>query len=190
MKKWTFLSLFLFLVFSGMSQTKFEKEERIKETAVPKPALNFVNSLNFDGKIKWYKEIGLDTITIEAKTRFEGKKYSIEFKSDGTLEDVEVKMKWRGVPKETRKKIDELLFAKYVKYRLEKIQIQYAGTESNLRSFLREGITPQELTINYEMVIQTKLNGVYEKFEYLFSQDGEFISSAQIVLKNTDHIEY
>ena len=82
------LSSILLIAFHGFSQAKYEKEFRIKEKYVPSVALNFVDSMTFDSKVKWYKEIGLNRITIEAKAKYKKERYSIEFFENGVFKDV------------------------------------------------------------------------------------------------------
>ena len=76
-----------------LSQVKYEKEIRLNKEAIPQAAIDFISSLSFSKKVKWYKEFGLDNTSIEAKTKHEEKKYSIEFTPEGILEDVEIKIK-------------------------------------------------------------------------------------------------
>lgn len=66
--------LFLFSL-KGYSQPKYEKELRISALAVPLSAKSFVDSFSFDKKIKWYKEIGIDQVSYEAKTRYKGENH-------------------------------------------------------------------------------------------------------------------
>jgi hypothetical protein len=68
------LPLFLFGLLSvcahpvlAQTPSKFEKESRIKRSDVPSQALAFIDSLALPGRIKWYREQGLDKHSIEAK---------------------------------------------------------------------------------------------------------------------------
>ena len=183
--------LFIFsMVGSVWGQTKYEKEVRIKEESVPENALEFIQGLNFDRKIRWYKEFGLETTTIEAKTKFNGKRYSIEFSKDGELEDVEVGMKWNELSNEVRSKIDDYLVSKYKKYSVDKLQIQYTGDPETVANFVRSGSNASEVTIKYELVLHTRVDKKYTVFEYLFSAEGDFLQSAEVIQKNSDNIEY
>ena len=104
MNKILFL-LILFLPGLLCSQQKYEKEYRITTEDLPTEALNYINAFPFDKKIKWYREEGLNTSSIEAKTRYKKQKYSIEFSNDGTLEDVEIKIPFKSIPAKTKSAI-------------------------------------------------------------------------------------
>jgi len=185
--------LFIFLItVSSFSfgQTKFEKETRIKEKDVPKLALSFVDTLDFNKKVKWYKETALKTTSIEAKTKYKGKKYSIEFSTDGQIEDVEVEMKFKDVPESAKAKIMQLFTGTYKIFGVEKIQIQYTGNRNALISYLKNNKAIEAITVNYEIVINARVNKSFKRFEYLFNNKGKLLSQAEIIIKNTDNIEY
>ena len=184
-------TLFVFaIVGSVLGQTKYEKEVRINTDSVPTNALEFVDALNFDKKVRWYQEFGLETTTIEAKTKFNGKRYSIEFSKDGELEDVEVGIKWSHAPGEVRAKIDDYLTSKYERYTVDKLQVQYTGDHESIADFVRGQKGSEDLTVNYEMVFHTRVDKHYKKFEYLFSAEGEYLKSSEIIQQNSDNIEY
>ncbi|KAF0202040.1 MAG: hypothetical protein FD170_2278 [Bacteroidetes bacterium] len=185
------LSLLLLLSIRGFSQSKYEKEFRIKAKNAPAKALTFIDSLTFDSKIKWYKEIGLDHITIEAKAKFNNERHSIEFSENGTFQDAEIEVKPNVLPDSTNSKITGALSQRHKKYKIEKIQIQYTGDRNIVLSFLRGDRNNSEgITINYEVVISTKMDGNYLMLEYLFSERGEFLQSSQIISRRTDTIDY
>ena len=77
--------LFGLFMHPTFSQDKYEKEYRIKYEEVPKSALNFINSINFSNKIKWYKEESLKSYTYEAKTIHKDIKFSVEFDIDDVI---------------------------------------------------------------------------------------------------------
>lgn len=189
MVKFYFISVFLLLTLSSLAQTKYEKEVRIKQNVVPQSALDFVDALSFSHKVKWYKEFGLESTSIEAKTKREGQRYSIEFNTAGELEDVEVQIKWESLPLGVRASIDDYLQGKFNKYRLRKIQVQYVGAPNDMIVFLKNE-NRIRVAQNYELVLSAKVDGAYKKFEFLFSGEGNFLKSAEIVSKNTDNIEY
>jgi len=178
------------LALPSLAQLKYERETRIKRGDVPKDALNFIDSLNFGSRIKWYKEIGLETIAYEAKTKSAGKRYSIKFLQDGSLVDVEIEVKPNELPDETYSAITKYLANKHNKYSIEKIQIQYTGEPSIILEFLQGKRSDSDLKKNYEIVISSKVDRTYTMLEYLFSSKGEFIHELQIVLNRTENIVY
>ena len=185
------LSSILLIAFHGFSQAKYEKEFRIKEKYVPSVALNFVDSMTFDSKVKWYKEIGLNRITIEAKAKYKKERYSIEFFENGVFKDVEIEIKPYKIPYSTFSKISGFLSQRHKKYKIEKVQIQYSGDRNLVLMFLRENRNNSEgITISYEVVISTKMDGNYLMLEYLFSETGEYLQSNEIISRRNDTIDY
>lgn len=193
MPRLNFLCFLLTLVSmfnTGFSQTKFEQEFRIKPGDVPGSALEFIDSMEFDRKIKWYKEIGHHGKSIEAKTRFKGKKYSVEFSAEGVFEDVEIEIKCTEIPLDTRREIEKYLHSEYTKYSIDKIQMQYSGTKESVLNLIKELDIDTKPTIRYEIVLSSNIDKTYKMYEFLFSESGDFIQKQEIVLRNTDNIEY
>ncbi|MEL7341524.1 MAG: hypothetical protein AAGM67_13685, partial [Bacteroidota bacterium] len=89
---WRIISvLFIFISASGLhAQEKLEKERRIQDDEVPAAARSFIDSCMFGGTIKWYSEEELDGMSVEAKLKEVGYRYSIEFDTLGQIEDVEI----------------------------------------------------------------------------------------------------
>lgn len=57
--------------------------------------------------------------------------------------------------------------------------------------FLRENRNNSEgITISYEVVISTKMDGNYLMLEYLFSETGEYLLSNEIISRRNDTIDY
>ena len=185
------LILLLGLQFDLCAQEKFEKEYRIKTDEVPPTALNFVKALNLNTKIRWYFEENLKGNAIEAKFKYRGKEYSVEFDTDGELLDVEVNIDWKRVPSSARLQIDKALADRYKAHKITKIQVQYIGQNKALASI----ITDQESTINqvvkrYELIVKCTTKKHKRLFEITFDQAGLLETIEEIIPKNTDFIEH
>lgn len=178
------------LSVQGFAQIKYEKESRVRKSDVPEDARNFVDSINFNSTVKWYKEVGFNTISYEAKTKYKSKIYSIEFSGDGTFEDIEVEIKSNEIPSEAFNNISKYLSEKHTKYSIEKIQIQYSGNKNLIMEYLHSKSAGNGFVTKFEIVISGKADGSFTMLEYLFSKNGEFIQKAQITLIRTDNIEY
>jgi hypothetical protein len=178
------------IVLPGIGQLKYERENRINKRDVPEHAVRFVDSLRFTSKIKWFQETGIDRTSFEAKTRFRGKRYSIEFSEDGTLEDIEIQIKQKEIPIDSYQAIHEYFSDTYGKFSFEKIQIQYSGDPALIALFFQNGEMKDEIEVHYEIVISTRFEGMFLMFEYLFTQEGEFVKKAQITMKPTDNLEF
>jgi hypothetical protein len=190
MQKALFFILLILFTINGFAQYKYEREIRAREKDVPTNALQFVESLDFTRKIRWYKEIGINRVSYEAKTRYNGEKYSIKFSEDGTFEDMEIEMPYKDIPDEAHKPIEEFLLSEFGSYSIEKVQIQFTGNAELIRTNFRDGAGMPAIDIHYEIVISAKLDGSYSLFEYLFSKTGGFVHKARIIEKSINNIIY
>ena len=188
--RYSLVLLFTVLSNSVFAQVKYEREFRVERITVPENAVGFVDSLKFPTKIKWYKESGLSNITYEAKTKYEGAKYSIEFSENGAFEDLEIEIKQEVIPSSSFSAFTSYLDSTYTTYRIKKIQLQYTGSPKAVLSYFDTGEDTGDLTRHYEMVLSAKVEGVYQLFEYLFSESGKFIQKVRVALSSTDNIEY
>lgn len=185
----TILILVAFFLTSSYtySQSKIEIEERIEKKEIPLSAQNFIDSLYFFSKIKWFVEQEYNKKTYEAKTKSKGKKYSIEFDSLGQIEDIELEIKWNQIPISTQNEILKKLNTDFEKHKIKKIQIQYTGKATDLISFQ---ISTENLTIKYEIVLKGQKKSKTSFYEYLFSAKGELENEILFEFRNTDHLEY
>lgn len=192
MYKFKFL-LFLFVLSVAnnlFAQDKFEKESRIKRSDVPSKALLFVDSLNYNARIKWYKEEALTSVSIEAKFKHNRTKYSIEFDTLGNIEDVEIEVHWEDIDTHIANSITNQLKQDCSKHKIVKIQRQFTGTENDLFSMLRNGILSEKIKIKYELIVRCTIQKEVNLFEYLFNDKGVLMSKLKIIFKNSSHLEY
>ena len=190
MKKNLAFLLFFLLAAHVFAQYKYEKEFRISEAEVPEPAVSFVDSLAFGTKVRWYREVGYDTTSFEAKTRYDRQRYSIEFSADGTFEDIEIGIRPERIPSAVFGVMSAYLQAEHGKYTIDKAQVQYSGEPGTVLAYFRNRETGDGVGVNYEVVISTKKEGTYVMLEYLFSADGKFVRRSQVTLKQSENIMY
>ena len=184
------LCYILLSTVTSYGQTKFEREYRLKATEVPLIARKYVANLGFTQKIKWYKEISQDGKSIEAKTKWANKCYSIEFAEDGQLEDIEIKITWKELPEILQDKISKKLSAKFDTYKINKIQRQYTGEATILKKVVLGDKAERNFTTRYELIIKGKKDKKVKLYEFLFSDKGEILETFTIELRNTDNLEY
>lgn len=184
--------LVVVLTFSnlGFAQFKYEKETRIRDESVPENALKMIDALNFSRKVRWFKETGFDKISVEAKTKHSGRRYSIKFSENGVFEDAEIEIKTADIPAETFERINEYLLSELERFSFQKAQIQYTGNQNNVLAYLQTGQKTNDITTNFEVVVSTKTLQSFVQYEYLFSESGVFISRSQIVMRRSDNIEF
>ena len=189
-----YLAIVLSLLLVGntrvMAQQKYEREVRITNEEVHPDAIKFVTSLNLNAKVKWYREIGLETTSIEAKTTYKGQRYSIEFSENGVLEDIEVEIKARDLKKPILNSLETSIKNTYSDFKFEKIQLQYTGSVALLRQVFNATTIPEAVTIKYEVVISSKESGTFKRFELLFNEALALESTTEIITKNNINIEY
>ena len=183
------ITLIVAVIVQINAQEKHSKESRVKANAVPSKALESLESAPFDRKIKWYREESHTRISYEAKTKYQNKKYSIEFNSEGEIEDIEVNIKWDDIPTSTQVKIRAFLDKAHQKTKFQKVQKEYTGDTLDLLKKLK-GEEVNILKTNYEIVLKAKTDNEHERLEYLFSDTGEMISRSKITLHNIDHLEH
>lgn len=181
--------LLLFPIISK-AQHKYEREFRIKAETIPQSAKDFIDSISADSKIKWYKEISLNDITLEAKFKYNKKKFSVEFDTLGKLQDVEFVIKKREISPEIYNKIENKLDSIYQKWKFQKIQIHYSGKSKDIVAAIRKNEPSNSLKIAYEIVLKGKNLEDTQLYEITFNEQGEVQNSLQIILDKADHLEY
>jgi len=190
------LILTFLLVLSSVNifygQIKYEKEYRLKSVEVPDNAKEFISKLNFTSKIKWYREEGLNSNSIEAKTKNNSKKYSIEFNDKGILEDIEIEISWAEINSKAQETIQRYFNENFQKHRISKLQLQLIGKPDLLVKIINSQKFKMlaEIITNYEIVAKVRDKGKYRLMEFLFNDEGEIIKKSIITLKNTDNLEY
>lgn len=183
-------TLLLFLFHNGVYAQKYEREYRIKDEQVPAAALEFVEALNFDRKIRWYAEEGASKRSIEAKTRLEKHRYSIEFDTAGYLEDVEVEVDWDQLPAAVLETICSQLTDDFDKFKIIKIQVQYSGDTDALRGLTTAQFDAGKVEVKYELIVKGVEAAKVNWYEYLFAGDGMQEQRLIILFRNTDNLEY
>lgn len=180
----------LFFSVQGFTQYKYEREIRINRADVPENAQRFVDSMNFDSRIRWYKEIGYNRTSYEAKTNYKGERYSIEFLIDGSLEDIEIEIEPTDIPADTFANITDIFETEYESFNLVKLQIQYTGEPELMLDFFPDRNPTDGIHVHFEIIISTRVDGSFQKFEYLFTESGDLVHKSKILLQNTDNITY
>ncbi|WP_339339861.1 hypothetical protein [Croceitalea sp. MTPC6] len=193
MKYKVFLLFVLFIgVSSVVSQSKQEREFRIKESEFPSSARKLITPYLGNAKrVRFYKEVDGDKVSFETKFKKGKLKYSVEFSKNGELEDVEFIIKKVDIPNRTFEMISNYLALNHQKYRIKKIQQQYLNQEENPISVLKAAfqnlILPE---INYELIVASKDDKGYSEYEITFNSDGEHLLSRKLVKPKYDHILY
>lgn len=192
MKNYSIIFLiFLFtLPFNLAGQIKYEREYDLKKENVPGMAITFMDSCCPNSKVKWYGEESLKGLSIEAKVYYKGSLYSIEFDTSGYIQDVEKKIRLHDISQDTRSAIVKKLDSIYRKHKIDKVQVQWIGSNQTLYELIEKNNSELPYTINYEIVVQGKKGKATRMYEIQFSSGGGILSVSEIVQRNTDNLDY
>ena len=182
--------LIFFISFNGYSQIKFEQEKRILKSNVPEKALLFIEDLPLTKKVKWYKEISQDGITIEAKSCHNNHKYSIEFTDQGEIIDIEKKKNFKYLENTIKAKINSELDSIFTKYIIKKTQIQYTDLKGDINFIFEKSDTENFAEPNYELIVRGKDKGIFSTYEITFDHNGVKLKILKITQRTSDNIEF
>jgi hypothetical protein len=191
-------SLFLVgstLLFSQLigSQTKNEKEERVELKTFPEKAIKVLETLPEDCKrLRFYKETDGSKQSFEAKFKYKKQRYSIEFNSSGTIEDIEVGLKPKDIENAVASEIRAYFKTTYKRSKLIKIQKQYVfNPVLNPIDFLRDVLAKRSrMDINYEIIAEVKSDSKRNIREYTFDSSGSFLNYKIIHPGSYEHALY
>lgn len=181
--------LLLFASMNALGQEKFEREYRVSSEEIPVKARKFVQSLDPERKVKWYREESQQGTSIEAKTRSNGLKHSIEFDTNGVLLDVEILI--NTLPKRIEVFLRSELNSKFERSKIEKVQIQFRGTKEEVRTQI-ENFHSDVISemVHYEVIVRTKTKKKSERYQYTINAQGKITEVLRIVERETDNLEY
>ena len=182
--------LILLLCFAPLwvfGQEKIEKEAKIPVAQVPDKAVSWLNEVfDHQTKLKWFMETG-EALSYEAKFLSKRKRYSVKFKADGSLKDVEIHGKWRKLPLALRRNILKDLEAHFSKYKIVKVQVQYRGSENAIRNWVASGDLDQ-IIMKYEVEFYGEQTNEKKLWEGLFDKAGHLQSKREIKLTPSNNL--
>ncbi|WP_299553468.1 hypothetical protein [Seonamhaeicola sp.] len=177
----------------SFSQTKNEKEERIKPSEFPEVARSHFN--NISGKVKYlkfFKETDGDKQSFEAKFKYKRQHYSVEFDSLGKLEDIEIVIKEKDIPRATLENIEKYYDEHFKKVRLIKIQKQFVNitkrTDKQFINFILR--KPNNKHTHFEIIAEIKTKKRRELRELTFDRHGNFEKSRLVTSSSYEHALY
>jgi len=172
-----------------LAQDKIEREFGIKEKDVPKVAREWLSdAFETTKRLKWYQEVFESGYSFEAKFKFKGRFYSVEFDSAGIIQDVEIEKGFDELPMGVKTGLSLYLSKGYRSSDIKRIQIQYSGEANDLKDFFLEK-NQQGIVTRFEIeYIGFDETGVSKLWEGLFSEDGELIRRRKIVLVSSDNL--
>lgn len=190
MRLFVLLPFVVFLPTVLFAQFKFERETRLKGEEVPASALAFLEPISLDQKVRWYYEENLEGNSLEAKFKMNQTKYSVEFDTLGQLQDIEIEVTPEQIDQELRRSINTQLAQQFSRYRWQKLQRQFSGSEQQLQDILHEGVPQEGVAVRYELELKGKNEEGTALYEITFDLAGQIIGQRQIIFKNANHLEY
>ncbi|TNF40003.1 MAG: hypothetical protein EP310_09645 [Bacteroidetes bacterium] len=190
LRKITLIVLFISAFTSAFSQVKFEKESRLKRADIPPVALKLIESLAIPGKIKWYSEESLTGNSVEAKFRFNKKHYSVEFDTEGNLQDVEITIEIAEIQEGAKENIFKKLESEFNKFSIQKIQAHYPGKNPEILSIIKNPPKETGNNVKYELVVNGKTENTTKQYEMVFDNNGILTEKKEIIQKNADNLEF
>lgn len=185
--KLIFLLLFLTVPFLAIAQEKVEREVGVKASKVPILAKKWLfDSFEDIKKPKWYLEYNQEGTAFEAKFLFQDYFHSIKFDSLGALIDAEIEIDQDEIASETWSKIKFYFDTSYQGIKIEKIQRQLLGSESDVQDYFEEGKL-EGVVIRYEIVFDGK-NESWAKWEAIFDVAGNLLAIIRIQNRSVDNL--
>lgn len=172
MKKITWLTFLLMAAGQWLFAQKIEVEKRVPEDELPVAALELLNE-RFDARKckRYYLESDGDTTNFEAKFKWQGECYSVEFFKNGQLKDIEKKVDFKKIPPATQAKINERFRQDFKKFKVKKVQEQTMPGQNGRR---------------YEIEVKGKNDEGTAYFEFLFEETGNLVERRKIILPSNN----
>ncbi|TWO31372.1 hypothetical protein E1J38_013965 [Seonamhaeicola sediminis] len=188
-------SIIFFLVFVSFSfsQTKNEKEERIKAYEFPEIPLDYFNTISSNVKyLKFYRETDGTKKSFEAKFKYNKQHYSVEFDTIGNLEDIEIVIRKKDIPKTVLMNISKHFDDKFEKARFIKIQKQFINTTPKTDKQFLDYILkkPNNKHTHFEIIAEIKTKEHHQLRELTFDKDGTFEKSRIVTSASYEHALY
>lgn len=190
MKIVLFLIILLSSAQSAAGQSKYERESRINRSETPQAMQELINRMQLGSKIKYYKESQLNGHSYEVKTKINDHLYSIEFDSDGNIEDIEQTIHFKEISQESQTTICTILYQELRKFKIEKIQEQWTGNADILVLSINNRKASPQVVLAYELVVAGIRNNHLAKYELLISPTGELLSLREIIERSYQNIEF
>lgn len=185
--------LFLCCYSFCVSQTKNEQEKRVKVNEFPELVQEYFKSLpNKLKHLKFYKETDGEKHSFEAKFKLNKLHYSVEFDTFGKLEDIEIVIKEKHIPKPILKTILKYFETNFQKVRFIKIQKQYVNNSKKTdQQFINSVFdSPIGKNTHFEIIAEIKTNGERFLKEFTFKNTGEFEKSRPVSSSSYEHALY
>jgi hypothetical protein len=188
--RYSVILVFLLISASLFAQEKVEEERRIKKSEVPANARKWLRDA-YEGKkkVRWYYEETSGEQSYEAKLKWKGHLHSVEFNTEGIIEDIEVKLQEADLPETVRRNLEHYFETTYTSHTILKVQRQWIGSSEDLEDAIDENEV-EDVETRYEIEFYGRAGSEKEIWEGLFDAQGQMIRKRIIELKPTDNLRF
>lgn len=192
MKLFQLISFVVFLIsLSTFAQVKNEKEERVNAIEVPEISPRWIlQTFACEKKIKWYKQTENDYQIFEAKFKFNGKRLSIEFETNGVLKNVEIETKPHEILSPARNEILKNFDETFTKFKIKKTQFEYLPLNNALVEFFKKIKNPLPQPDFYEIEVLGKTQNGVQLYEARFNALGQLVQMREIQTTTAINLKY
>ena len=127
---------------------------------------------------------------MEAKFRFNKKHYSVEFDTEGNLQDVEISIEIAEIQEGAKENIIKKLESEFSKFSIQKIQTHYPGKNPEILSIIKNPPKETGNNVKYELVVNGKTENTTKQYEMVFDNNGILTEKKEIIQKNADNLEF
>ena len=173
---------------------KYELERRIKRSEFPVSALEQLDQLKGEKRrARYYKEWSNSVVTYEAKFKWMGKQWSLEFDSTGIFKDIEQLIPNRVIKKIITERMREDIKRLGSPYKIVRVQRQFSWLLQNGQPFDPQMVNPghKGVKIQYEIELEAKTaEGKLVSYEVLLDEDGKLLRKREIISYSDKHLLY
>lgn len=142
-------------------------EKKIKKADVPPKIISAIYK-DYPGarRVSYYMDTQNDTLIYEVELTYNKEKLTLIFFSDGSLYELEKKVKFKSLPTETQKNIFFYLNKNYSRYKISEVQF----------------VNPH-LKIEYELNVKAKDETGFKFYDMYFNENGILLHRDEIIVK-------
>lgn len=190
MKKYKLFLVIVVLSATGFSQTKVEREHRIRKCQFPAFDLGSITSNA--KKHRFYKRVDSTSTNYVVKFKKDRLYYQIAMDSTAQIKNLGFTVTKIDIPEEVFTNISAHLDNSFEKVTILKIIQQYpvsgtADIDKTVRNAMQNLMVPDTL---YELILTGKKDGQKTVYESTFDASGNLLQLAEALPVNYDHVLY
>ncbi|HUH46105.1 MAG TPA: hypothetical protein VLZ54_03045 [Arenibacter sp.] len=186
--KYKFTLFFLLLTIGslGFSQTRPEREHRIKKSQFPSIEVGLVPK---EAKnLKYYQEVDTPKTTYILKFRLKKMKYHMDMDELGQIGQLGFEVKELDIPQETYTQISDFLEGNFQKIKIKRILQYYPGDSDNaVKNAFQNLILPSN---TYELLFKGKRSNGNKEYTATFDAEGNILKLREALPANFDRVLY